>query len=346
MTGPVSVLNLIVTGDDLGYCEERTRGILRCWKAGRLSGASLIVNMENSQQAAREAKEANMPLGLHLNITEGSPVCVASDGDTATSSITRRDSRGGQAQFLGKFAFAAKAMSGGVREDDVVREVEAQIARFEELVGTCPTHVDSHQHSHVFVAGIMGPLFQRHGVTSTRIPGERYRALMVPPPEIPARFPDADDKADAGTRAWFYDSVSRLAEKSRKIYAAAGLKSTTYFTGVWRGNSADSRSTAALCEALDDVMSEILEPRQEPQAERRETEGDPRPKIPLDPEIGRLVPSVEFMLHPGYVQVGGGDDFSRSQDRVLEMEALCAPDFGLHLELRRPCVVLVSWDQL
>ena len=61
---------LIINADDLGIDVATTDSILRCFWAGRVSSASALVGMSDSARAATLAREANLPIRLHLNLTE------------------------------------------------------------------------------------------------------------------------------------------------------------------------------------------------------------------------------------------------------------------------------------
>eukprot|EP01121_Diplochlamys_sp_Union-15-3_P004483 TRINITY_DN14677_c0_g1_i1.p1 TRINITY_DN14677_c0_g1~~TRINITY_DN14677_c0_g1_i1.p1 ORF type:complete len:112 (-),score=8.94 TRINITY_DN14677_c0_g1_i1:525-860(-) len=65
---------LIVNADDFGYCTERNNGICECFLNGLVSSVSLLVNGEAVQHAVDLAKKINIPMGLHLNLTEGKPI--------------------------------------------------------------------------------------------------------------------------------------------------------------------------------------------------------------------------------------------------------------------------------
>ena len=43
---------LVVTADDLGYSEERDRGIVRAYREGIVTGASLLVNAAGAGEPA------------------------------------------------------------------------------------------------------------------------------------------------------------------------------------------------------------------------------------------------------------------------------------------------------
>ena len=106
---------LIVNGDDFGAGEGVNRGILAAHRGGILTSASLMVNMPGSEAAAFLAREApGLSVGIHVNLTDerGDPV------------VDLEDARACRAELL------------------------RQLARFQDLVGRQPTHVDSHHNVH------------------------------------------------------------------------------------------------------------------------------------------------------------------------------------------------------
>ena len=54
---------LIITTDDFGYSRNRNCGIVEAFLAGAITRASLIVNAEASQDAAKLAIQHSIPLG-------------------------------------------------------------------------------------------------------------------------------------------------------------------------------------------------------------------------------------------------------------------------------------------
>jgi chitin disaccharide deacetylase len=117
------VKELIVNADDLGRCRRVNAGIARAHEHGIVTSASLMVRWPTAQAAADWARErATIGLGLHLD--------------------------------LGEWAYGGGAwppVYEVVALDDpdaVEAEARAQVDRFRQLVGTEPTHLDSHQHVH------------------------------------------------------------------------------------------------------------------------------------------------------------------------------------------------------
>lgn len=73
LAGP-SQRKLIVVADDLGMFSDRDEGLFHSFSAGLVSQCALVVNGGSSESAFVEAKRIGMPLGLHLNLTEGAPL--------------------------------------------------------------------------------------------------------------------------------------------------------------------------------------------------------------------------------------------------------------------------------
>jgi predicted glycoside hydrolase/deacetylase ChbG (UPF0249 family) len=114
---------LIVNADDLGMSEAVNRGIARAHTCGIVTSASLMVLRPAAEEAVEYARRhREMSLGLHLDLEEWE--C--------------RDGRW-QPVYV------------RVPPDDAARleeELDHQLAAFRRLVGTDPTHIDSHQHVH------------------------------------------------------------------------------------------------------------------------------------------------------------------------------------------------------
>lgn len=134
---------LIVSADDVGRDREATDRTLECFEAGRVTSASAMVYMEDSDRASAALGAARIPVGLHINLSE-----PFTDPDTPL------DVRSRQARLLPRFApdGARRAMrwlyDPRIRAD-VERCIDDQLQRFQALYGAPPTHVDGHQHVHL-----------------------------------------------------------------------------------------------------------------------------------------------------------------------------------------------------
>src|SRR5262245_3873622 len=62
---------LIINADDWGRSVTETDAALKCHREGRVTSASAMVFMEDSERAAELARENTLDIGLHLNLSEG-----------------------------------------------------------------------------------------------------------------------------------------------------------------------------------------------------------------------------------------------------------------------------------
>jgi predicted glycoside hydrolase/deacetylase ChbG (UPF0249 family) len=141
---------LIVNADDFGHSHGINAGVIKAHEQGIVTSASLMVRHPSAAEAAAYARRnGTLSLGLHLDLAEWVP--------------WRREPIY-QVVPLEDF-------------DVVDAEVQRQLATFRELVGSDPTHVDSHQHVHTLVPPLVGVAFGRVA-RELSIP-LRHRALDV-----------------------------------------------------------------------------------------------------------------------------------------------------------------------
>ena len=114
---------LVTNADDLGQSVGINRGIIKAHECGIVTSASLMVRWPAAEDAVARAREhPRLGLGLHVD--------------------------------LGEWAYREErwvALYEVVCLEDacaVQAEVARQLARFRELTGRDPTHLDSHQHVH------------------------------------------------------------------------------------------------------------------------------------------------------------------------------------------------------
>lgn len=121
---------LIVNADDFGLTPGVSAGILAAHRHGIVSSTTVLVTADPDTAQLAQAREAGLGLGLHVNLTHGRPLTHGRSLVDGAGAFVR-DPR----------LAAARAAAGDLRA-----EVEAQIERFERLVGQPPTHLDTHHH--------------------------------------------------------------------------------------------------------------------------------------------------------------------------------------------------------
>jgi predicted glycoside hydrolase/deacetylase ChbG (UPF0249 family) len=105
-------------------------GILAAHRHGIVSSTTVLVTADPDRAQLREARQAGLGLGLHVNLTLGRPL-------TRGRSLVDRG---------GGFRRDPRRAAAAAHPAEARAEIRAQIARFETLVGYLPTHLDSHHH--------------------------------------------------------------------------------------------------------------------------------------------------------------------------------------------------------
>jgi predicted glycoside hydrolase/deacetylase ChbG (UPF0249 family) len=113
---------LIVNGDDFGRSPGVNRGIIAAYERGILTSASLMVRWPVAATAAAYARGKSLSVGLHLDLGEW---------------VYRDD------QWRIRYEVVESQSAETIRG-----EINRQLERFGQLMGSVPTHLDSHQHVH------------------------------------------------------------------------------------------------------------------------------------------------------------------------------------------------------
>lgn len=114
---------LIVNADDFGQTQGVNKGIITACEHGIVTSVSLMVRWQAAAAAATYAKEhTRLSVGLHVDLGEW---------------VYRSDI------WLPLYDVVPVG-----DEEAVTQEITRQVDTFRHLMGTDPTHIDSHQHVH------------------------------------------------------------------------------------------------------------------------------------------------------------------------------------------------------
>jgi predicted glycoside hydrolase/deacetylase ChbG (UPF0249 family) len=131
---------LIINADDLGRSRAATDAAMACHAKGRISSASAMVFMVDSERASKAASGAGLDVGLHVNFSE----------EFSAGSISE-ELRIAHAQIRGFLCASKYALL--IFNPLLIRQFEfvftAQLAEFNRLYGRPPSHLDGHQHLHL-----------------------------------------------------------------------------------------------------------------------------------------------------------------------------------------------------
>jgi predicted glycoside hydrolase/deacetylase ChbG (UPF0249 family) len=191
--------SVIVNADDFGMSVPVNRAIAHCFARELISSATLLANFECFEEACETARNQKFAdrLGLHINLTEGRPLCPALSANSRLC-----DADGNFRPHRGRFLSAQDS-------EQISEEVTAQVARCRKH-GISLTHADSHQHVHneplVFPA-------VRRALRAANVPFLRITRNL---------FPTDSRSLPKRLSKWMYNKAIEL----------SGLRGTEFFGSV------------------------------------------------------------------------------------------------------------------
>jgi len=131
---------LIINADDWGMDNSTTDRILSCFKNGRVTSATAMMFLDDSERSAELAQSHNLPIGLHLNFTK--PLSA----HYITSKL--KTNHGTLVKYFTKSKYARIIYNPKI-QCQVEYCFKSQLTEFERLYGKSPTHIDGHHHIHL-----------------------------------------------------------------------------------------------------------------------------------------------------------------------------------------------------
>jgi predicted glycoside hydrolase/deacetylase ChbG (UPF0249 family) len=209
---------IIINADDLGICSERDEGIFELFQQKKITSSTILVNSINFQSSIKKSKELGLPLGLHLNLTEGIPV---NNKNLKENSLVFFDESSKSYSMHGKNGFRQRLLSKSIKEDDIKNEIIEQILTFIEFYGNIPTHIDGHQHVHIIpnIAYILAPIMSiSFGIYQIRLPSEDCIFIEKNVENLKSRE--------------FYITIIQQSEISKNIFKSYNICYPTHFAGM------------------------------------------------------------------------------------------------------------------
>lgn len=123
-------MKLIINAEDLGLSQSINKGIFEGLMQGFITSASMFMNAKYTDEALEQVKKQGLKnVGVHLNITHGTPLCEN------VPSLVESD---GNFRYMCSMPFFAKY-------EDVKKELDLQIQKFYDF-GINPSHLDFHHY--------------------------------------------------------------------------------------------------------------------------------------------------------------------------------------------------------
>ncbi|MEN6642512.1 MAG: ChbG/HpnK family deacetylase [Armatimonadia bacterium] len=156
---------VIFNADDFGLAPEVNSAVAQLCQAGLVRSASLLVTGPAAAEAIALAKSLpELSVGLHLALVHERP---AADPAQVPALLDQ------EGRLLpGHRQFMARLMTGRLPLEQVRREAEAQLQRMLSA-GLHPTHLDSHQHLHLWppLLSMCLDLCRKFNIRWIRLPG-------------------------------------------------------------------------------------------------------------------------------------------------------------------------------
>jgi predicted glycoside hydrolase/deacetylase ChbG (UPF0249 family) len=232
------VKRLIINADDLGADVARNEGIFEAIRAGVVTSATILPNgpaLDHALEGIRSGGFEEVSFGVHLNLTEGRPLAEGLPCLT-----------GPDGNFLGKASAHRLLMKTGEvpLQTELAREIALQIERLLDA-GIAITHIDGHQHVHVFPSALrtVAETARSHGIRRMRIPDET----------IPSG--DGTVPADLLEEVHRFGSLGR---EARRFLAGTGIVSSDHFRGLALKGRLDTEGLLKLLETLPGGITELM----------------------------------------------------------------------------------------
>jgi hopanoid biosynthesis associated protein HpnK len=240
------VKQLIVNADDFGLTESVNRGILDAHRDGIVTSATLMANGYAFDSAVAASKRFyRLGIGVHLNLTEGTPVADARQIRTLVDT-------GGRLHMTPARLWAGIA-TGRVSLADIEFELRAQINK---VMGTGlrPTHFDGHKHIHVLpgVSEIVIRLAKEFGVPAVRCPMEQIAHASL---QVRNHGPIAISRIK---QYLVSRAVSAMARNFRRKLEQTGLLSPARFYGISDTGFLDASAIRRILASLPPGVSELM----------------------------------------------------------------------------------------
>ncbi len=229
---------LIINADDFGLTNSINSGIIKAFKEGIVTSASLMVTgpaFNNARELIRTSPD--LDIGLHLTLTNEKPILKP---EYIKSLVDKNG------DFLPLFNFMLKYFMGRINKGELELEIRSQ---FEKAInsGIKITHVDSHNHIHILgcISGIVIKLCKEFNIKYIRLSDEKIGLEYILFEFSLKRF-------------LLLCIIKTLAINARSEIKKAGLKSTQFFFGFLNSGNLKIGNIKKIISSLKDGLSEFM----------------------------------------------------------------------------------------
>ena len=154
---------LLIRADDIGYSYAVNVGIARTVNEGLVRSAGLMPNMPEAARGWEWVRDADIAIGQHANLCLGAP---CADQALIPSLLDEN----GRLKSSREYRIAWAEGREFAEFDELVIEIEAQLASFRAITGKDPDYFEAHavQSKNLFAA--IHDVAQRHGFKEQTVP--------------------------------------------------------------------------------------------------------------------------------------------------------------------------------
>ena len=134
----ISMKKITICADDYGLNPSVTQGIYEILSLKKINATSCMVTFpgwEADSKLLKSLDNGKNKIGLHINLTEGSPLtnitCIVNSG-----------------VYIGVNKLLIKSFTRRLNYHEIYNELEAQLRMFINFFGRTPDFIDGHQHVH------------------------------------------------------------------------------------------------------------------------------------------------------------------------------------------------------
>lgn len=229
---------LIINADDYGLDENINQGIIRAYSKGIVTSTTILANGEAFFSGITALKEnPGLGVGVHLTLVNGRPL----SSPAKVPSLINRDGN-----FYANYKeFFSRFLIGKINLSEVRTEWVKQIL-YVQNQGLKVTHLDSHQHLHIFpgISNIVTDLAREFHIQRIRLPKENIWFFGEAFPSV--------------SRLFSRDILTSISFLSKFYFLKQNLVVSEYFYGMLWGGHLNENRLITIVQQLPLGISEIM----------------------------------------------------------------------------------------
>jgi len=232
------VKKLIINADDLGFSDEINKGIEECLLGGAVTGVSIMACGDCFREAVSMLRQmGRTEAGVHLTLT--GKLAPATKDPEEIKSLVDKDKN----FFNGFKDLASRYFLKGIREDELYRELSSQARKVLDE-GFRVTHLDSHEHVHMFprIFKVVLRIACELGIPYVRLPLEKTSVIF---------------KQFAARDLFRHVSLKVFTAGRKKNILNLGLKSNDAFFGHFHAGRLNEEVFRYTLNKLNDGVNEL-----------------------------------------------------------------------------------------